>query len=126
MQFNAIGIISRNIPESIRFYTLLGLRFDDCENTAQHVEAKLPNGMRLMLDAEELMKSLKPHWTKPSNASMSLAFECKSSAEVDEAFKKLKDAGFKSEKEPWDAFWGQRYAVVLDPDNNPVDLYAAL
>jgi hypothetical protein len=25
-----------------------------------------------------------------------------------------------------DAFWGQRYATVLDPDGNPVDLFAPL
>jgi hypothetical protein len=27
---------------------------------------------------------------------------------------------------PWDAFWGQRYAVVHDPDGNGVDLLAPL
>jgi uncharacterized glyoxalase superfamily protein PhnB len=25
-----------------------------------------------------------------------------------------------------DAFWGQRYATVLDPDGNSVDLFASL
>ena len=25
-------------------------------------------------------------------------------------------AGFEGEKEPWDAFWGQRYALLGDPD----------
>ena len=34
--------------------------------------------------------------------------------------------GFDGEKEPWDAFWGQRYAQLRDPDGVPVDLYAAL
>jgi hypothetical protein len=29
-------------------------------------------------------------------------------------------------KEPWDAFLGQRYAVVADPDANHVDLFAPL
>jgi hypothetical protein len=29
-------------------------------------------------------------------------------------------------KEPWDAFLGQRYAVVSDPDGNHVDLFAPL
>ena len=38
----------------------------------------------------------------------------------------LTDAGFQGEKEPWDAFWGQRYAQLLDPDGVPADLYAAL
>jgi uncharacterized glyoxalase superfamily protein PhnB len=35
-------------------------------------------------------------------------------------------AGFHGEKEPWDAFWGQRYAQLHDPDGVPVDLYASL
>jgi uncharacterized glyoxalase superfamily protein PhnB len=29
-------------------------------------------------------------------------------------------------KEPWDAFWGQRYAAVGDPDGNLIDLFAPL
>lgn len=126
MQLNALGIISKNIPESIRFYTLLGLQFDACENTAQHVEATAKNGMRVMLDSEELMLSIKPHWKKPESASISLAFQCETPAEVDKIFESVQKAGFKSEKEPWDAFWGQRYAIVLDPDGNPIDLFAAL
>ena len=35
-------------------------------------------------------------------------------------------AGHRVVKEPYDAFWGQRYATVHDPDGNAVDLYAAL
>lgn len=27
---------------------------------------------------------------------------------------------------PSDAFWGQRYATVHDPDGNPIDLFAPL
>ncbi|MGB5655838.1 MAG: glyoxalase, partial [Acidimicrobiia bacterium] len=27
---------------------------------------------------------------------------------------------------PFDAFWGQRYATVLDPDGNGVDLFAPI
>ena len=35
-------------------------------------------------------------------------------------------AGHRGHLEPFDAFWGQRYATVLDPDGNGVDLYAPL
>lgn len=27
--------------------------------------------------------------------------------------------------EPWDAFWGQRYATVKDPDAYQIDIFAA-
>ena len=35
-------------------------------------------------------------------------------------------AGHRSHLAPFDAFWGQRYATLLDPDGNPVDLFAPL
>jgi uncharacterized glyoxalase superfamily protein PhnB len=39
---------------------------------------------------------------------------------------KLVAAGYRSHLAPFDAFWGQRYATVFDPDGNPVDLFAPL
>jgi uncharacterized glyoxalase superfamily protein PhnB len=39
---------------------------------------------------------------------------------------RLIDAGFSGTNEPWDAFWGQRYARVSDPDGSKVDLFAPL
>ena len=33
-------------------------------------------------------------------------------------------AGYHGDKDPRDAFWGQRYAKLLNPDSVPVDLYA--
>lgn len=35
-------------------------------------------------------------------------------------------AGYRGHKEPWDAFWGQRYAIVNDPDGNHISLFAPL
>ncbi len=37
----------------------------------------------------------------------------------------LTEAGHDGRLKPWDAFWGQRYAVVHAPDGNAVDLFAA-
>jgi uncharacterized glyoxalase superfamily protein PhnB len=51
---------------------------------------------------------------------------CTSPAEVDEIYARVTGAGFHGEKAPWDAFWGQRYAQLQDPDGVPVDLYARL
>jgi uncharacterized glyoxalase superfamily protein PhnB len=57
---------------------------------------------------------------------MALAFECDSPADVDAAYQDLVAAGYRSHREPWDAFWGMRYAQVHDPDGNVVDLFASL
>jgi uncharacterized glyoxalase superfamily protein PhnB len=43
---------------------------------------------------------------------------------VDAAYADMVNAGYDGHLPPWDAFWGQRYAVLHDPDGNDVALYA--
>jgi uncharacterized glyoxalase superfamily protein PhnB len=57
---------------------------------------------------------------------VSLAFLCDSPADVDRLYAELVAAGATGHREPWDAFWGQRYATLRDPDGNGVDLFAPL
>ena len=120
----AIGIVSADVRASIAFYRLLGVDFP--EDGEGHIEATLPNGLRLMLDDEEVVRSFRPDWQRSTGNQLALAFECASPAEVDERYEQVTAAGFVGEKEPWDAFWGQRYAQLRDPDGVPVDLFAAL
>jgi catechol 2,3-dioxygenase-like lactoylglutathione lyase family enzyme len=124
-QLNALGIVTSNMAESIRFYRLLGLDVPETPDEG-HVDAFLPNGVRFMLDSEETVRSFRPEWTRKTGNQLGLALECESPSEVDEVYRRVVAAGFDGEKEPWDAFWGQRYAQLRDPDGVPVDLYAAL
>ena len=124
-QLNAVGIVSSDMAESIRFYRLLGLDVPETPDEG-HVDAFLPSGVRFMLDSEETVKSFRPDWERATGNQVGLALECGSPAEVDEVYARAVAAGFHGEKEPWDAFWGQRYAQLADPDGVPVDLYAAL
>jgi catechol 2,3-dioxygenase-like lactoylglutathione lyase family enzyme len=122
---NAIGIVASDAARSIAFYRLLGLEFPE-ESDGGHIEGTLPSGLRLMLDTEDVIRSFRPEWTRSTGNQLALAFECPSAAEVDDLYTRVVAAGFDGEKEPWDAFWGQRYAQLRDPDGVPVDLYAPL
>jgi uncharacterized glyoxalase superfamily protein PhnB len=124
-QLNAVGIVVSDMAASIRFYRLLGLDVPETPDEG-HVEALLPSGVRLMLDTEEIIRSFWPDWTRETGNQLSLALECADAAEVDASYARVVDAGFQGEKEPWDAFWGQRYAQLRDPDGVGVDLFAAL
>jgi uncharacterized glyoxalase superfamily protein PhnB len=124
-ELNAIGIAVSDLGRSMHFYRLLGL--DLPENPADdHVEATMANGTHLMLDTEEVIRSFLPDWTRTDGNQVSLAFECAGPAELDEIYARVVAAGFEGEKEPWDAFWGQRYALLGDPDGVRINLYAAL
>jgi uncharacterized glyoxalase superfamily protein PhnB len=121
---NAIGIAVSNMAESIRFYRLVGLDVPDTPDEG-HVDAFLPSGVRFMLDSEDVIRSFLPDWKRSDGNQISIAIECSSPAEVDEIYARVVAAGFEGEKEPWDAFWGQRYALLGDPDGVRVNLYAA-
>jgi uncharacterized glyoxalase superfamily protein PhnB len=122
---NALGIIVRDMAESIRFYRLLGVDVPETPDEG-HVSADLPNGVRLMFDTEEVIRSFDSDWSRETGNQLALAFECESPAEVDEMYARVVAAGFDGEKEPWDTFWRQRYAQLRDPNGVPVDLYASL
>jgi len=124
--FDALGIVCKDINTSLRFYGLLGVPVPMDSEGEDHVEAVLPNGLRLMFDALELVKQINPNWTAPVGHRMGMAFQCGSPAEVDETYQDVLEEGFAGVSEPFDAFWGQRYAQVSDPDGNVVDLFAPL
>ncbi len=122
---NAAGIVASDMARSLGFYRLLGLDVPDTPEEG-HVNIPLPNGLRLMLDSEEEIRKFRPDWTRQLGNQFSLAFQCDSPTEVDTIYSRMISAGYQGDKEPWDAFWGQRYAQLRDPDGVPVDLYAAL
>jgi uncharacterized glyoxalase superfamily protein PhnB len=125
-RFEAIGMVVSDMGRAIGFYSLLGLEFPDGAESEGHAEASVA-GVRIMLDTEETIRSFDPDWKPPSEGHRSaIAFRCDSPAEVDATYAALLGSGGSSHKEPWDAFWGMRYAEVKDPDGNIVDLFADL
>jgi uncharacterized glyoxalase superfamily protein PhnB len=121
----AIGITTSDIAAAVRFYRLLGLDVPEPEDSPHH-EVELPGGIRLMWDTEELMRQLDPAREEPRGHRMTLAFECESPADVDSTYARVVEAGYEGKKAPYDAFWGQRYADLVDPDGNVVHLFAWL
>ncbi|RDI43273.1 putative lactoylglutathione lyase [Nocardia mexicana] len=120
-------MVVSDMAAALAFYRRLGLEFG--EDFGGHVEAELPGGFRLTLDSEANIHSFHPDFPKQLNGKtgrIGLAFRCESAAEVDSMFEDLVGAGYHGELKPFDAFWGQRYASVQDPDGNGVDLYAPL
>ena len=120
---DAVGIISKNLKESAKFYMLLGMELKQVGGP-DHLEATMPAGVRLMVDSEDLIKKLNPDWQRPTGSGIVLCFKQNSPADVDRKYEEIISSGFATIKEPWDAFWGQRYASVYDPDGNQVDIFA--
>jgi catechol 2,3-dioxygenase-like lactoylglutathione lyase family enzyme len=122
-----VQIFAKDVRRSIAFYRLLGLPVPEPGSPDPHVDVELPGGNRLSFDAEQTITGMHPEWTPPDSAGrVALAFGLESPAEVDAMFERLTQAGYQGPLRPYDAPWGQRYATLLDPDGNIVDLFAAL
>jgi catechol 2,3-dioxygenase-like lactoylglutathione lyase family enzyme len=122
-----IGLVVEDMAASLAFYRRLGFELPEELDGEPHVEAALPGGLRFGWDTVTTVRSFDPEWTKPTGGNnVGLAFLCESPAAVDATHAALLAAGYKNHKDPWDAFWGQRYASIEDPDGNVVDLFAAL
>jgi uncharacterized glyoxalase superfamily protein PhnB len=120
---DAIGIVSGDLNRTVAFYRALGCELPDPPGEDGHLVAQLGD-FRLMIDTEEVMRSFDPHWQATGSGRVTLAAACESAAEVDRLHEELSALGSGSHLAPFDAFWGQRYATVLDPDGIRVDLYA--
>lgn len=124
IRLDAVAVSSKNMAKTVAFYELLGFEFPAWGPDDKHVEpVTKPGDVRLMIDTAELMEQLTGHAPTPPNHS-SFAMLCDSPAEVDSVAAALKDAGHTLTVEPWDAFWGQRYATVKDPDGYQIDIFA--
>lgn len=123
---NLLGIVVKDMPAALAFYRLLGMDIPPEMDTEGHVEVTLPGGFRMAWDTLEVIKMFNDDWPEARGNRMGIAFLCDSPAEVDATYEKVIAAGYAGHKEPWDAFWGQRYSVVVDPDGNLMDLFASL
>jgi uncharacterized glyoxalase superfamily protein PhnB len=126
VSLDLVGIVARDMGASLSFYRMLGLDIPTSVEDEPHVEATTSSGLRVAWDSAELIRQIDPEWTEPSGGHrIALAFLCSSPADVDAKYEELAALGH-GHKEPWDAFWGQRYASVKDPDGNQIDLFAPL
>ena len=124
-RLDMIGIVVDDMAKSLAFYRRLGLDLPPEADQQPHVEATLPGGLRLAWDTVETIRSFDPDWTPPAGGHrIALAFRFETPADVNAAYEEMSSLGYQGHKAPWDAFWGQRYAIILDPDGNSIELFA--
>ncbi len=123
---HTIDIVVADMGAALRFYRTLGLSVPDGEEDESQVQVATPGGATLGFVTEAMMKEVNPAWVQPVGQRVSFACRCDSAAEVDATYDRVTAAGYQGRQAPWDAFWGQRYAILADPDGNRVDLFAAI
>lgn len=121
---NQLNLVVSDMEATLAFYRRLGLTIEDTgpEWAAHHRTAQTPSGLDLDFDSHHFARQWNSGWPGPGHASGVIGFSLPSREAVDETHADLTAAGYTSQQAPYDTFWGARYAIVEDPDGNPVGL----
>jgi catechol 2,3-dioxygenase-like lactoylglutathione lyase family enzyme len=118
---NQLNLVVRDMEATVAFYRRLGLSID-ADIGAEHVNVELGNGFRLEFDLTSFVPLWDSAFAGATGGSTVVGWGCSGREEVDRLYRELIGAGARSRQPPYDAFWGARYAIVEDPDGNPVGL----
>ena len=127
--FDQFNLVVSDMEASVAFYRRLGLRVPDGppEWRDHHREVELPGGIHLDLDSVAFARQWNRGWSATPGASMGvLGLRVATRDAVDAIHADLVAAGYATQQEPYDAFWGARYAVVADPDGHAVGLMSPI
>lgn len=123
--FVGVHIAVADIVASAEFYRRIGLPVPDSSGIAEHVEIDLGHGVHLALSTQLVARMYDPGWRSPSAPPASaLQFQLGSREAVDQMYEALTGAGHHGHLAPIDAFWGNRYAEVDDPDGTIVGFHS--
>ncbi len=128
IRLDQVNLVVHDVPASRAFYTRLGLDFGDAADPVwdrHHVSAR--TGGALPLDVDLDSETFAARWNRGSSGPGAvLGFKVGSRDEVDALVASLATDGVEVQQEPYDAFWGARYAVVSDPDGNGVGIMSPI
>jgi catechol 2,3-dioxygenase-like lactoylglutathione lyase family enzyme len=125
IRLDQVNLVVRDVEASRTFYSRLGLDFGtehDPVWSAHHVSAV--HGDATPIDVDLDSTSFATMWDEgwPGGTGALLGFKVDTREEVDALVGALVAEGVRVQQEPYDAFWGARYAVVTDPDGNGVGI----
>ncbi len=121
---DTVGLVVQDMAKSLEFYRTLGLAIASQEDQAPHVEYQGAQGYTIGCISQAVVQQTDPKWIASFGQRLNLQFKFDAPTEVDAAHQRLVAEGYESYQEPWDSFWGQRFARVIDPDQNVVNLFA--
>ncbi|MEL6985051.1 MAG: VOC family protein [Actinomycetota bacterium] len=119
-----VNLIVSDVERAKEFWAVLGFPW-----SPRHPKAAViafDSGMNLVVHEPEFARLWDPAFSGPSAGSTVVDINVASRADVDDLHERVLAAGFSSSVEPWDTFFGARYAIVCDADGHRVGLKSPL
>jgi len=120
---NQVNMVVTDMSATVAFYRRLGLTIPETDPdwASHHRTAEVPGDIDLDFDSAEFARAWDKGWASGPRMGV-LGFSVSSREAVNDIYRDLTEAGYTGEQQPYDTFWGTRYAVIQDPDGNPVGI----
>jgi predicted lactoylglutathione lyase len=115
-----VNLVVSDLERSRTFYSRLGWEFRPMGDAA--LIARVPGGVLVALHLPHFVRMWNDGYDGSTGGAAVLDVDVPDRESVDRLHAELTAAGKASRQEPFDAFFGSRYAVVEDPDGNLVGL----
>lgn len=123
--FAQLDLITSDMAAAVAFYARLGLT-PEVTPDGVHAEATVHDGITIEWDTIESVTNWDSRPPATTGGSTVIGFALPSREAVDALYAELTADGYSGHQVPHDAFFGARYAIVDDPDGNPVGLMSPI
>jgi catechol 2,3-dioxygenase-like lactoylglutathione lyase family enzyme len=126
LTLDQINLVCGDLDASIAFYLRLGVEIPESRvwrtpTGIHHVGADEDAADKAVtFDLDSI--AFAPHWNAgwkdrtDLRGRVVVGFRVSTREDVDAIYRDMTGAGYRGLQEPWDAFWGARYAIIEDPD----------
>jgi catechol 2,3-dioxygenase-like lactoylglutathione lyase family enzyme len=125
IRLDQLNLVVHDVQSSRAFYARLGVDFEgDNDPVWSHHHVSGLHNERVPLDLDLDSTTFANKWDRgwPGGKGLVVGFKVERREDVDALVAELTSEGAPVQQEPYDAFWGARYAVVSDPDGNGVGI----
>jgi hypothetical protein len=116
-----VTIVVGDMVAMAEFYGRLGVDIQGPDPAWPDIHRSGKAGIGFDLDAASFASKWNAGWPEGRTGPL-IGFSVSTREAVDEVYADMTGAGYAGAQEPFDAFWGARYAVVVDPEGNQVGL----
>jgi catechol 2,3-dioxygenase-like lactoylglutathione lyase family enzyme len=124
--FDQVNLVVKDMAKTLAFYRRLGVEIPESNafrtpSGIHHISIGGAGEVSMEFDSQALARRYNRGY-EAERGRVLLGFSLPSREAVDALFEDLVTHEHQALQPPYDAFWGARYAIVEDPDGNPVGL----
>jgi len=130
LELSMVGLIVRDMGDSVQFYRRLGMALPDDAGAQSHVEIEMAGGLTFFLDSRpdrwdpQYKRPHQPQAPDPYQSLLEVTLQ--NAGAVEHKYEEMTAFGYRGLRAPYSTPFAMRFAMIADPDGHTVLLSGPL